>query len=431
MRLSWYGDTGVAVFSIWQGGRCTGTFRLPVDELPRMLDTLHRGPDSAEPEGGYPAGAPGDSAYGDSAYGDTAYGDGDGAHGDDVYGDDAYGGPDAYAGDAYGGPRAPGAPGARGEYDPRDEYGPPEDFSGQGQGQYGDRGQYGPPGRDGYPPEQPGTSPEDAATGYLAGPPPSSHGAASLPPTSRAAVPASRAAAVDPISDLLMGTPSAPASGGHPVLPDPVLPDPALPDPALPGLPPPVPSHISTPPTIHPSDPLGLGYLGAEKAGYRDSEYSELSAPYEPADGGRTDPGAAAVGAPDYRVAEGRGYRAADAPDYPRGGAPDYRAGDGRDYARGDGRDYPRGSAPDYRADEGHGYRAGDAPDYRGGGTAGPAADEAVPDAYSSWTGPESGTHSDPQGWPEDYPDSEGTRHLHAPPAPRPAGPGSRGRTGA
>jgi hypothetical protein len=33
MRLSWYGDTGVAVFSIWQGGRCTGTFRLPVDEL--------------------------------------------------------------------------------------------------------------------------------------------------------------------------------------------------------------------------------------------------------------------------------------------------------------------------------------------------------------------------------------------------------------
>ncbi len=44
MRLSWYGDTGVAVFSIWQGGRCSGTFRLPVDELARMLDTLRRGP---------------------------------------------------------------------------------------------------------------------------------------------------------------------------------------------------------------------------------------------------------------------------------------------------------------------------------------------------------------------------------------------------
>ena len=28
MRLSWYADTGVSVFSIWQGGTCTGTFRL-------------------------------------------------------------------------------------------------------------------------------------------------------------------------------------------------------------------------------------------------------------------------------------------------------------------------------------------------------------------------------------------------------------------
>ena len=28
MRLSWYSNTGVAVFSIWQGGTCTGTFRL-------------------------------------------------------------------------------------------------------------------------------------------------------------------------------------------------------------------------------------------------------------------------------------------------------------------------------------------------------------------------------------------------------------------
>ena len=44
MRLSWYADTGVAVFSIWQGGRCTGTFRLPIDDLPRMIETLQRGP---------------------------------------------------------------------------------------------------------------------------------------------------------------------------------------------------------------------------------------------------------------------------------------------------------------------------------------------------------------------------------------------------
>lgn len=44
MRLSWYAETGVAVFSIWQGGMCTGTFRLPIDDLPRMVEILQRGP---------------------------------------------------------------------------------------------------------------------------------------------------------------------------------------------------------------------------------------------------------------------------------------------------------------------------------------------------------------------------------------------------
>jgi hypothetical protein len=44
MRLSWYAGTGVAVFSIWQGGVCTGTFRLPLADLPRMIETLRTGP---------------------------------------------------------------------------------------------------------------------------------------------------------------------------------------------------------------------------------------------------------------------------------------------------------------------------------------------------------------------------------------------------
>src|ERR1039457_3548811 len=44
MRLSWYADTGVAVFSIWQGGTCTGTFRLPIDDLTRMVEARRRGP---------------------------------------------------------------------------------------------------------------------------------------------------------------------------------------------------------------------------------------------------------------------------------------------------------------------------------------------------------------------------------------------------
>ena len=54
MRLSWYADTGVSVFSIWQGGTCTGTFRLPMEELPRLIDSLQRGmqpPDPRDPRG--------------------------------------------------------------------------------------------------------------------------------------------------------------------------------------------------------------------------------------------------------------------------------------------------------------------------------------------------------------------------------------------
>jgi hypothetical protein len=54
MRLSWYADTGVAVFSIWQGGTCTGTFRLPMADLPRMIDTLQRGPHGEAREAGGP-----------------------------------------------------------------------------------------------------------------------------------------------------------------------------------------------------------------------------------------------------------------------------------------------------------------------------------------------------------------------------------------
>src|ERR1700693_299745 len=52
MRLSWYSDTGVAVFSIWQGGTCTGTFRLPIEDLSRMVEALQRGPRGAGLPGG-------------------------------------------------------------------------------------------------------------------------------------------------------------------------------------------------------------------------------------------------------------------------------------------------------------------------------------------------------------------------------------------
>src|SRR6516162_422635 len=56
MRLSWYADTGIAVFSIWQGGTCTGTFRLPMDDLPRLMDSLRRGMPGGPWSGGQQAG---------------------------------------------------------------------------------------------------------------------------------------------------------------------------------------------------------------------------------------------------------------------------------------------------------------------------------------------------------------------------------------
>ena len=58
MRLSWYADTGVAVFSIWQGGTCTGTFRLPMADLPRMIEALQRGPHGAGADLAGPLNAP-------------------------------------------------------------------------------------------------------------------------------------------------------------------------------------------------------------------------------------------------------------------------------------------------------------------------------------------------------------------------------------
>ncbi len=58
MRLSWYADSRIAVFSIWQGSRCTGTFRLPFADLARMVETLQSGPQPhARPEPGYSASA--------------------------------------------------------------------------------------------------------------------------------------------------------------------------------------------------------------------------------------------------------------------------------------------------------------------------------------------------------------------------------------
>jgi hypothetical protein len=61
MRLSWYADSAVAVFSIWHGNRCTGTFRLPFGDLARMTAALQSGPSSRSAK---TPGPPGDAALG-------------------------------------------------------------------------------------------------------------------------------------------------------------------------------------------------------------------------------------------------------------------------------------------------------------------------------------------------------------------------------
>jgi hypothetical protein len=122
MRLSWYADTGVAVFSIWQGGRCTGTFRLPIDDLPRMIEILQRGPDQRRPRlqaadrpaGGYAAEAASADAE-PTAYGLSAefpfdeHGPADSYESADSAGE--YGQPDSFETAAY--PRAAREPAGR------------------------------------------------------------------------------------------------------------------------------------------------------------------------------------------------------------------------------------------------------------------------------------------------------------------------------
>jgi hypothetical protein len=46
LRLSWHHDDGLVVLSLWRGGLCTGTFRLPIDDVPVLVDVLRRGLDS-------------------------------------------------------------------------------------------------------------------------------------------------------------------------------------------------------------------------------------------------------------------------------------------------------------------------------------------------------------------------------------------------
>ncbi len=137
MRLSWYADTGVAVFSIWQGGMCTGTFRLPIGDLPRMVEILQAGPHGRGPA--RPGHAVGPAGAGYAGHQDYPTGSVLGPGADDGYQGDYLGDP----GPSYGRDE-PGAP-RRGGYGP-DEPGEPTqvayardplEFAEPGGGRYG------------------------------------------------------------------------------------------------------------------------------------------------------------------------------------------------------------------------------------------------------------------------------------------------------
>ena len=40
LRLAWHAEADVVVLSLWQADRCTGTFRLPLGDVPRFVQSL-------------------------------------------------------------------------------------------------------------------------------------------------------------------------------------------------------------------------------------------------------------------------------------------------------------------------------------------------------------------------------------------------------
>jgi hypothetical protein len=43
LRVTWHNEADLVVLSLWHGGTCTGTFRLPVAEVPDLIDVLRDG----------------------------------------------------------------------------------------------------------------------------------------------------------------------------------------------------------------------------------------------------------------------------------------------------------------------------------------------------------------------------------------------------
>jgi hypothetical protein len=47
MRVSWHQEDELVVLSLWRDNVCAGSFRLAVDEVPRLIDLLRAGLDTA------------------------------------------------------------------------------------------------------------------------------------------------------------------------------------------------------------------------------------------------------------------------------------------------------------------------------------------------------------------------------------------------
>jgi hypothetical protein len=40
LRVTWHPEADVVVLSVWHGSVCSGSFRLPVEQVPELVDTL-------------------------------------------------------------------------------------------------------------------------------------------------------------------------------------------------------------------------------------------------------------------------------------------------------------------------------------------------------------------------------------------------------
>jgi hypothetical protein len=46
LRVRWHHHDGLVVLSLWRGAECTGTFRLPIEEVPTLIEALRAGLDA-------------------------------------------------------------------------------------------------------------------------------------------------------------------------------------------------------------------------------------------------------------------------------------------------------------------------------------------------------------------------------------------------